>query len=177
MSEKPTVQWWSIGGGHAPDWTPFRRWLEDAGRRWVLTAQAALPGSLLAPGEPVWQVRCHEPLPDAEVAAVTEALRRLGVVSEPQRSRGAVQVYRQLDMGGRFGRDVIQPLVDDPLPGLVLLVAVWSAGAWSGPEVDADAAAQTAERHRRALPAAGALQVVDERPRAGVAQGRTARTA
>lgn len=82
------------------------------------TLAVAQPGTLLMPGEPVawWVNRDGAPI----VAAVPGATERTGGVPR--------QVYRQVGADGRIERDVVASILDDPPPGLPLLVPLYEDG-------------------------------------------------
>jgi len=75
-------------------------------------------GTLVMPSEPVaWWADCE---PTALVERLSKGERRTPIAPR--------QVYRQIDERGRITKDIIAPILSDPLPGVPLLVPLRRQG-------------------------------------------------
>ena len=81
------------------------------------TAAAMAPGTLVLPGSPIawWATR-----PDPAFGEELDACETIDAVRP-------VQVYREIDEGGRLGGDLVADLEELP-PGMPLLVPLWLDG-------------------------------------------------
>ncbi|MCC7205528.1 MAG: hypothetical protein IT441_10645 [Phycisphaeraceae bacterium] len=113
--------------GFAPDWSAMRLALEATG--FTGRALAMRPGTWFPAGAVVaW-------FADESTARPASALPAdLPWDFDLVRDRGT-QTYRQLDDQGRFARDVMRRMGDDPIPGMVLLEEIWRENAWCAPSV------------------------------------------
>lgn len=144
--------------GFAPDWTAMRLALESLGFRG--TALAMRPGTWFPAGVPVaWFA--SDDAQDMGLPPPTDLPWDFQIV--PLETAGT-QVYRQLDQEGRFARDVMRRLDDDPLPGMVLLEEIWRENRWCAPDVGEAERRTWIARQRSAIPAdPTSYEVRDER--------------
>ena len=162
MSSK-VVQWWAGRDGHAPDWNPLRKSLER--EKCAGTVLALTPGTRLFAGQPIWQVKFHREA-DPVILDLISALIPPKLSPTRREAATLVQVYREFDQSGRFVRDVFREVESDPLPGMVLMRAVWAGGRWCMPEIDQSDIERLIERQRAAFATMEEpYRPVDERPR------------
>ena len=136
-----TIAW--VHEGDTPLVMPAVRIVDDRG-----TFAIMQPGTIAMPGTPVlwWSDRDEPP-----VTPAIESCRATPLDEPPP------QVYREIDDDGRIVRDVIRSIVDEPAPGLPLLVPIAMEGRRIG-RFTLDA--ETWETQQRAAMPEGGIAVV-----------------